>query len=359
MAPRPHWKGYLKLSLVSCPIALYPAISPAERISFRQVNRQTGNRLRQQLVDTVTGEVVAAHDKARGYEVGERQHLLVEDEDLEKARSDAKARPWSTAPVASAATAAPVELPVPDPAPRAVPRRAEQATTLSPKSARETPADFEPVPSPPVTAPPPVVNDRTIALDRFVPMTSVDPIYFDAPYYIVPRDEIGQEAYAVIRDAMGETNMAGMGRVVLQKRERPIIIQPFGEGIRGFTLRYAHEIRDSKAYFDEIEKLDLPEEMIEVAKRIIEMKAGEFDPAFLEDRYRTSLVGMLREKQATFPVELRAPEPSRQNVIDLMAALKRSLSTEKSAAPTKAKAARRAAAAAKVSPTKRARPRSR
>ena len=61
--PRPHWKGYLKLSLVSCPIALYPAITPAERISFRQVNRQTGNRLRQQLVDSVTGEVVQAHDK--------------------------------------------------------------------------------------------------------------------------------------------------------------------------------------------------------------------------------------------------------------------------------------------------------
>jgi DNA end-binding protein Ku len=71
MAPRPHWKGYLKLSLVSCPVALYPALAPAERISFRQVNRQTGNRLRQQLVDSVTGEVVQSHDRGRGYEVGQ------------------------------------------------------------------------------------------------------------------------------------------------------------------------------------------------------------------------------------------------------------------------------------------------
>jgi DNA end-binding protein Ku len=66
MAPRPHWKGFLKLSLVSCPVSLYPALAPAERVSFRQVNRQTGNRLRQQLVDSVTGEVVQSHDRGRG-----------------------------------------------------------------------------------------------------------------------------------------------------------------------------------------------------------------------------------------------------------------------------------------------------
>jgi DNA end-binding protein Ku len=83
--PRPHWKGYLKLSLVSCPIALYPAISAAERLSFRQVNRETGHGLRQQLVDSVTGEVVEAHNKARGYEVGENQFLVVQDEELEAA----------------------------------------------------------------------------------------------------------------------------------------------------------------------------------------------------------------------------------------------------------------------------------
>src|SRR5262245_32699599 len=103
MAPRPHWKGYLKLSLVSCPVALYPAIAPAERISFRQVNRQTGNRLRQQLVDSVTGQVMQSHDKGRGYEVGQNQFLMVEEEELESAQQEAKARPYSAmaAPVAN------------------------------------------------------------------------------------------------------------------------------------------------------------------------------------------------------------------------------------------------------------------
>ena len=87
MAPRAHWKGFLKLSLVSCPIALYPAISAAEKISFRQVNRETGNRLRQQLVDTVTGEVVESQNKGRGYEVGENDFLIVQDHELKAAQA--------------------------------------------------------------------------------------------------------------------------------------------------------------------------------------------------------------------------------------------------------------------------------
>src|SRR6187401_196552 len=86
MAPRPHWKGYLKLSLVSCPIALHPAVSPAERISFGQVNKRTGNRVRQQLVDAITGEAISSEDKGRGYEIGENQFLMVEDQEIAHAR---------------------------------------------------------------------------------------------------------------------------------------------------------------------------------------------------------------------------------------------------------------------------------
>ena len=104
MAPRPNWKGYLKLSLVSCPIALYPAISAAERVSFRQVNKQTGHRLRHQLVDAVTGEPVGREDQGRGYEVGENQFLLVKDEELETAQQVARTLPFSAAPATSPGT---------------------------------------------------------------------------------------------------------------------------------------------------------------------------------------------------------------------------------------------------------------
>ena len=83
MSPRPYWKGYLKLALVSCPIALHAACSSAERISFRQINRNTGNRLRQQLIDEETRDVVEGHDKARGYEIGKGHYLVIEDDELE------------------------------------------------------------------------------------------------------------------------------------------------------------------------------------------------------------------------------------------------------------------------------------
>ena len=98
MVPRAHWKGFLKLSLVSCPVALYPAVAASERISFRQVNKQTGNRLRQQLVDVVTGEPVQAHNKGRGYEVGENQFLLVSDDELEAAEQEGRSSPYSSVP---------------------------------------------------------------------------------------------------------------------------------------------------------------------------------------------------------------------------------------------------------------------
>src|SRR5215471_16326205 len=95
MAPRSHWNGYLKLSLVSCPVSLYPAVAAEERVSFRQVNRQTGNRLRQQLVDIVTSEVVQSHNKGRGYQVGENQFVVVWEEELEAAREEARSRPYN------------------------------------------------------------------------------------------------------------------------------------------------------------------------------------------------------------------------------------------------------------------------
>jgi non-homologous end joining protein Ku len=214
MAPRAHWKGYLKLSLVSCPVALHPAIAAAERISFRQMNRQTGNRLRQQLVDSVTGEVVQSHDKGRGYEAGERQLLLVEDEELEAARQDARARPFATAPVAQEAPP-PVEPPAP--AGRRAPASRDEPARP------ETPGRGSPLASapPPAAAPPPAPvraeNTRTIQIERFVPLDQIDARYFDTPYYITPRDEIGLEAYAVIRDAMRGKELVGMGRVVLSK----------------------------------------------------------------------------------------------------------------------------------------------
>lgn len=345
MPQRAHWKGYLKLSLVSCPISLYPAISAAERMSFRQVNRQTGNRLRQQLVDSVTGEVVEAHDKGRGYEVGENQFLVVQDEELETARQEARSRPFSGPSTRVADTPTPsVET---RPSTREAPKPAELRK-------REDAPPIVPPPSPP---PPRIENNRTIELDRFVLRGQIDPRYYNTPYYIAPRDQVGQEAFAVIRDAMARKGLVGMGRVVLANRERPIMIEPRGNGLLGMTLRYAHEVRSETEYFADIPQLTLPDEMLNITEHILDTKREEFDPVYLEDRYRTVLVEKLREKQAQLPTRTVAAAPSRQNVINLMDALKRSLAAERPAPriPAPKLTAKRATAPSKPGPSKRSR----
>ena len=359
MVPRAHWKGFLKLSLVSCPIALYPAIAASERISFRQVNKQTGNRLRQQLVDVVTGEPVQAHNKARGYEVGENQFLLVRDDELEAAEQEGRSRPYSSAPAKTGVEPdePPQSVDVQAPTPlfsttptKSAPRPEEEQLT-TPAEPR-TQSDPMPSAGPAAPAPTPIENNRTIEIDRFIPREQVDARYLDTPYYVVPRDEIAEEAFAVIRDAMRARDVVGMGRVVLARRERPIIVEPMGNGIRGITLRYSHEIRDEASYFAEIPKLKLPEEMLRVAEHIVETKLSDFDPAFLEDRYRTVLISKLKEKRADLPKKAVAAAPSAQNVISLMDVLKRSLAAEQPAARTSPSktAPRRAAATSRGSP---------
>jgi Ku protein len=175
---------------------------------------------------------------------------------------------------------------------------------------------------------------------------------------VTPRDPVGIEAYAVIRDAMKGKDMVGMGRVILSKRERPIIIEPDGAGIRGMTLRYNHEVRDKADYFDEIPPIELPQEMLELAEHILATKAADFDPAFLEDRYRTVLVEMLRGRQADEPRMSAAP--SRDNVVNLMDALKRSLAAERPRQANVPKPTpRRAATAAKAARAKKTSARSR
>ena len=311
MAPRAHWKGFLKLSLVSCPIALYPATSAAEKVSFRQVNRETGNRLRQQLVDTVTGEVVASHNKGRGYEVGENDFLIVENEELKAAEQQARVRPFSAILTPSESTQLPREQP---------------RKPSAPLKLAEAKRDEEPSIVPAAAPPRPIVeNTRTIELDRFVQRGQIDAGYYDKPYYVVPRDEVGQETFAVIRDAMAAKGLVGLGRVVLANRERPIVDEPMGSGLRGITLRYTHEIRDQAENFADIPQMALPDDMLRITEHILETKTQDFDPAYLEDRYRTVLVEKLREKHAQKPARDLSPARSAQNVINLMDALKRSL----------------------------------
>src|SRR2546421_4698018 len=228
MAPRAYWKGYLKLSLVSCPIALYPAASTSERVSFHRINKETGNRLKQQMIDPETGEPVSGENIGRGYEIGKGQYIQVEDEELERIQ---------------------------------------------------------------------IESSHTIDIDMFVPKAEADDRYLIAPYYLAPTDKVGQEPFAVIRDAIRDRNMVALGRIVLARRERMIMLEPLDRGLVGLTLRYAYEVRDEKAYFDDIADIKLPAEMRELAAHIVKTKSGHFDPSKFEERYETELVDLLRRKQ--------------------------------------------------------------
>jgi DNA end-binding protein Ku len=330
--PRAYWNGFLKLSFVSCPVALYPATTATERISFRRVNRRTGHRLKHELVDSITGEAVDVHDKARGYEVGENRFLLVEDCELQQARSERP--PPGAVQLAESPRLAPAAVPAAEPDDEG---KAEEEKDHEEDAEEEQQEEAPLVPRP--------RNTRTIEIERFVPAGQADVRYFEKPYYVVPRDAIGQEAFAVIHHAMRREDVAGLARVVLSSRERPMLVAPMGNGLCGVTLRFAHEVRGQEEYFGGIPEMKLPAEMVKLAQHIIETKTAEFDPAMLEDHYRNALVRILRKKQAKTPAPPAPVAPSRENVISLMDALRRSIAAEpppkKPAVPSKAASAKR------------------
>jgi non-homologous end joining protein Ku len=124
-----------------------------------------------------------------------------------------------------------------------------------------------------------VESNHTIDIDSFVPRAQIDERYHDSTYYIAPNDQVGREAFAVIREAMRGKDMVALGRIVLAKRERVIALQPWENGLLGTTLRYAYEVRNASEYFDEIPTTKIPKDMLQLAEHILESKAGDFDPA--------------------------------------------------------------------------------
>jgi DNA end-binding protein Ku len=265
---RPYWKGYLKLALVSCPIALHAACSTAERIAFRQINKVTGNRLRQQLIDDETREPVAPEHKARGYEVAKGQYLIVDDAELEAIE---------------------------------------------------------------------IASTHTIEIDSFVSRSEIDQRFFDSPYYVMPSEPVGQEAFAVIREAMRKKGVVALGGLVLSKRERVIALEPYDKGLLATTLRYPYEMRKAEEYFCDLPELTIAPDMLALAEHIVDAKTGEFDPSTFRDRYEEALLAHLKAKQAGAVPERRPAFAAPHRVINLMEALRRSVAEDtKRAAPRKA-----------------------
>jgi DNA end-binding protein Ku len=181
-----------------------------------------------------------------------------------------------------------------------------------------------------------IESTHTIEIDSFVPRSEIDQRFFDTPYYVMPSEPVGQEAFAVIREAMRGKAMVALGRLVLSKRERVIALEAYGKGLLGTTLRYPYEVRKAEDYFCDLPDLTIAPDMLTLAEHILDSKAAEFDPLSFRDRYEEALLAHLKAKQAGTVRERKPAFAAPHRVINLMEALRRSVAEDKKlAAPRK------------------------
>ena len=170
-----------------------------------------------------------------------------------------------------------------------------------------------------------IESSSTMTIDKFVAADAIDPVYYDASYYMVPDGDSGQDVYVVLRDAIQRTGKAALSRVVIAQRERPIVVMPMDRGLVVHTLHEAKDVNDPKDLFDALPKLKPDEDMIKLATQLIERQSGKFDLQDMDDRYQARLRQVIEAKLKGKGLK-PAPEPQADGkVVDLMAALKRSL----------------------------------
>lgn len=265
MAPRVFWKGYLKLSLVTCRVTMTPAVTESRKIRFHNLNRRTGNRVQSEYVDGVTGKPVTDEDQRKGYEYEDDKFVLFTDEELDQVALE---------------------------------------------------------------------STRTIDIERFVEAASIDWRWFDSPHYLAPADKVSQEAFSVVREAMAKTGTGALSRIVLYRREHPVLVLPRDRGMVLWTLRYGDEVRTADSELGASLKDEKPAPtMLRMMTDLIESRTEQWSPDLMKDPVEKKLRSIInaRKKSQAKP---RKPEkqenrPRGDNVIDIMSALKRSLESEK------------------------------
>jgi DNA end-binding protein Ku len=172
---------------------------------------------------------------------------------------------------------------------------------------------------------------KTVDLVEFVDIRDIDPMYYDKPYFVVPADDLAEEAYVVLRDALKDSKKVGIGQLAMRGQEYVVALKPCGRGLLMETLRYADEVNKAQSYFRDIGDHKPDEDMLDLASMLIERKTGKFDPTEFHNRYVDALKELIKEKQRRkgekIIQEPEGPPPKGSNVVDLMAALKRSLET--------------------------------
>jgi DNA end-binding protein Ku len=287
-ASRPIWRGQIRLALVSIPVELFPATRSGAQIQFHQVHEPTGKRIKYEKVVPGVGPV-DRDEIVKGYEVSKGHYVLLDPEEIESVKLESR---------------------------------------------------------------------KTLDLVEFVDEDGIDPMYFDKPYYLVPADDLAEEAYVVLRDALKAANKIGVGQLAMRGQEYVVALKPCGRGLLLETLRYADEVHKSSGFFRDIGETKPDPDLLDMASMLIERKAGEFDPKEFHNRYVDALHRLIEEKQKKKGEKIiedpdaDAPPPKGSNVIDLMAALKKSLGEKGQAAAKPKKAAAKRKSSARKEPEK-------
>lgn len=286
MPARAYWKGQIRLALVSIPIEVYPATRSGASISFHQIHEPSGKRIRYEKVAPGVGPV-DRDEIIKGFEVSKGSYVLLDEEEIESVKIESR---------------------------------------------------------------------KTLELVQFVDAHEIDVLYYEKPYFIVPADDLAEEAYVVLREALRSSRKVGLGQLAVRGREQLVSIKPCGRGLVMEVLRYADEVHKAQGYFRDIPDVEPDADLLDLATTLIEKKAAPFKPAEFHDRYIDALHRLIDRKAKSktgkrILEDVEEPGSTRSgNVIDLMAALKKSVGESggtKAAPARKAPAKRSGGATAK------------
>ena len=275
---RPYWSGQVQISLVSFGVSLYVATEAKSNISFHQISRSTGERVRHQKVlqsavdsgSAEPGDVVQQDEIVKGYEYSKGQYVIIEPSELDNLR---------------------------------------------------------------------VPSKHNIAVSQFIDLNELNPEYIEKPYFVVPENEAQAEGFAVVRQALVNSGKVAIGKIAFSGREHIIAITPAGtegRGMMAYTLRYQNELRNQQDYFREIKDQQINEDSLEMAEALIAKRSAKFDLSKFEDGYEVAVKELVDAKVNHLPIPKdEAPRASSGKVINLMDALRKSLGNAETAKPPK------------------------
>ncbi|MEB8386752.1 Ku protein [Rhodobacteraceae bacterium KMM 6894] len=269
MALRALWKGQLRLSLVSIPVEIFSATKTGARVSFRQIHKPSGKRIRYEKSVPGIGPI-KTEDIVKGYEMDRDEYILLDPDEIDAIKLETK---------------------------------------------------------------------KTFELVQFVDACEISPLYFDKPYYISATDELAQDAYRVVRDALRQAGKVGLGQVTMRGKEYLAAVKPCGDGLLMETLHYEDELREADQIFTDIKDEKVDKDLLEVATSLIDRKSAPFDAGAYHDKYAEAMQALLdaKIKNKNTP-RVRADDDDSaggDNVVDLMSALKQSLKNADSNKKTK------------------------